>query len=99
VAVGHSVNPAGWQITFDELTARIAGRFGRVEPRRTARAYLSALLSNIERKNCWHLAEQAGHLGPHAMRRLLRTTRWQADEVRDDLREYVIERLGHDGGV
>jgi hypothetical protein len=46
VAVGHSVNPADWQITFDELMARIAGRFGRIEPRRTARAYLSALLSN-----------------------------------------------------
>jgi hypothetical protein len=34
-AVGHSVNPAGWQITFDEPMARIAGRFGRIEPRRT----------------------------------------------------------------
>jgi SRSO17 transposase len=99
VAVGHSVNPADWQITFDEMMARIAGRFGRIEPRRTARAYLSALLSNIERKNCWHLAEQAGHAGPHAMQRLLRTARWQADEIRDDLREYVIEHLGHDSGV
>lgn len=99
VAVGHSVNPADWQITFDELVARIAGRFGRIEPRRTARACLSAPLSNIERKNCWYLAEQAGHAGPHAMQRLLRTARWQVDEVRDDLREYVIEHLGHDSGV
>jgi SRSO17 transposase len=33
------------------------------------------------------------------MQRLLRTARWQADEIRDDLREYVIEHLGHDRGV
>jgi SRSO17 transposase len=96
VAVGHSVNPADWQITFDELMARIAGRFGRIEPRRTARAYLSALLSNTERKNCPHLAE---HAGPHTMQRPLRTAQWQTDELRDDLREYVIEHLGHDGGM
>ncbi|MET9660509.1 IS701 family transposase, partial [Streptomyces sp. NPDC006510] len=44
--------------------ARIAGRFGRVEPRTAARAYLLGLLSNVERKNCWQLAEQAGHARP-----------------------------------
>lgn len=99
MAVGHSVDPAAWQITFDELMNRIAGRFGRVEPRRTARAYLSGLLSDTERKNCWWLAEHAGHAGPEAMQRLLRTTRWQADEIRDDVRDYVIEQLGHPDGV
>ena len=50
MAAGHSVDPAAWQITFDELMHRIAGRFGRMEPRRTARAYLSGLLSDTERK-------------------------------------------------
>ncbi len=52
---------------FDRVTARIAGRFGRVEPRRTARAYLLGLLSGVERKNCWQLAEQAGHARPGPM--------------------------------
>lgn len=46
---------------FDEVMARIVGRFGRVEPRAAARAYLLGLLSGVERKNCWQLAEQAGH--------------------------------------
>ncbi len=38
---------------------RVAGRFGRVEPRRTARAFVDGLLSGLERKNCWWLAQHA----------------------------------------
>lgn len=52
--------------------ARIAGRFSRVEPRATARAYLLALLSRVERKNCWQPAEQDGLTRPGPMQRLLR---------------------------
>ncbi len=84
---------------FDRVMVRIAGRFGRVEPRRTARAYLLGLLSGVERKNCWQLAEQAGHARPGPMQRLLRHARWDADAVRDDLRAYAAEHLGADGGV
>lgn len=51
--------------------ARIAGRFGRVEPRAVARAYLLGLLSGVERKNCRQLAERAGHARPGPMQRLL----------------------------
>ncbi|MET8630998.1 transposase, partial [Kitasatospora sp. NPDC004669] len=78
---------------------RIAGRFRRVEPRATARAFVLALLSGVERKNCWRLAEQAGHARPGPMQRLLRSTRWDADAVRDDVRVYVLEHLGTDDGV
>jgi SRSO17 transposase len=99
MAVSHSVDPAGWQREFHELMGRIASRFGRVEPRRTVGAYVSGLLSGVERKNCWNLAEQAGHRGPEAMQRLLRTAHWDADRVRDDVREYVHDRLGHPDGV
>jgi SRSO17 transposase len=84
---------------FEEAMARIAGRFRRVEPRATARAFLLGLLSGIERKNCWQLAEQAGHARPGPMQRLLRSARWDADAVRDDIRAYVFERLGADDGV
>ncbi|WP_436842736.1 IS701 family transposase [Streptomyces flaveolus] len=77
--------------------ARIAGRFGRVEPRATARAYLLGLLSATERKNCWQLAEQAGLARPGPMQRLLRYARWDADAVRDDVRAYVVDHLGDDG--
>ncbi|WP_407702065.1 IS701 family transposase [Streptomyces toyocaensis] len=84
---------------FDQAVARIAGRFRRVEPRATARAYLLGLLSQTERKNCWQLAEQADHDRPGPMQQLLRSARWDADEVRDDVRAYVFENLGADDGV
>lgn len=77
--------------------SRIAVHFGRVEPRRTATAYVRGLLADIDRKNCWNLAEHAGLTGPQAMQRLLRNARWDADAVRDDVRAYVIDQLGHDG--
>ncbi len=82
---------------FDQVMARIAGRFRRVEPRASARAYLLGLLSQAERKNCWQLAEQAGHVRPGPMQRLLRYARWDADAVRDDIRTYAVEHLGDDG--
>ncbi|MER7826973.1 IS701 family transposase [Streptomyces sp. NPDC096097] len=78
---------------------QIAGRFSRVEPRATARAYLLGLLSRAERKNCWQLAEQAGLARPGPMQRMLRYARWEADAVRDDIRAYAVEHLGTDGGV
>jgi hypothetical protein len=97
MAAADSVDPEGWVVTLNDLMGRIAGRFGRVEPRRTATAYVRGLLSDLERKNCWSLAEHAGLSGPQAMQRLLRTARWDADAVRDDLRFYVIEQLGESG--
>ncbi|GAA3659729.1 hypothetical protein GCM10022224_023920 [Nonomuraea antimicrobica] len=63
MAAGHSVDPDGWVVIFNELMARIASHFGRVEPRRTATAYVRGLLADIDRKNCWNLAEHAGLIG------------------------------------
>src|SRR4029453_4440726 len=77
-----------------ELHERIGGRFGRVEPRRRALAYLRGLLSQVERKNSWWLAEQAGGQTPDGMQRLLNGSGWAADGVRDDLRDYVVAQLG-----
>ena len=74
-------------------------RFERVEPRRRALAYLQGLLSQVERKNSWWLAEQAGEQTPDGMQRLLNGSGWDADGVRDDLREYVVEQLGNSGAV
>jgi SRSO17 transposase len=99
VAAGHSVDEAEWWSLFDQVTARIAGRFARVEPRRTARSFLLGLLSGVERKNCWSLAEQAGLSDPQPMQRLLREAAWDADAVRDDVRDLVVEHLGADGAV
>jgi SRSO17 transposase len=74
---------------------RIGGRFGRVEPRRRAQAYLRGLLSPIERKNGWQLAEIAGDRTPDGMHDFLARVHWDADLVRDDLRACVVDHLGH----
>ena len=79
--------------------AKVAGRFARVEPRAAARAFVTGLLSPVERKNCWSLAEYAGHRGPDALQRLLRSARWDAEAVRDDVREVLVEHLGDPAGV
>jgi SRSO17 transposase len=70
-----------------------------VEPRRQARAYLTGLLAPVERKNGWQLAEAAGDATPDKMQRLLNAAWWDPDEVRDDLRAYVVENLGDPDGV
>jgi SRSO17 transposase len=78
---------------------RIAGRFGRAEPRARVREYLCGLVAGLERKNGWTLAEHAGEVCPDGMQRLLRRAGWDVDGVRDDVRAYVIEQLGDSGGV
>jgi SRSO17 transposase len=88
-----------WAAGLQALHARIAGRFGRAEPRRRVLAYLRGLLGNVGRKNGWQLAEHAGERTPDGMQRLLATADWDPDLVRDDLRAYVVEHLGDPAAV
>ena len=83
-----------WADQLDDLLARIAPRFARIEPRRRAGAYLQGLLAPLERKNGWHLAEAAGDATPDGMQDFLSRVHWDADAVRDDLRAYAVEHLG-----
>ncbi|MET8648130.1 transposase, partial [Streptomyces sp. NPDC004675] len=78
---------------------RIAGRFARVEPRRRARALILRLLSDLPRKNCWTVAEHASDATPDGMQHLLGRAKWDANMVRDDVREYVAEPLHDDDAV
>jgi SRSO17 transposase len=94
VAAGHSLDPASWQAGLEELLGRVAGRFGRVEPRRRARALVQGLLADLPGTNCWTLAEHAGDPNPDGMQHLLARAVWDHDGVRDDLRAYVVEHLG-----
>jgi SRSO17 transposase len=77
----------------------VAPFFGRREHRLRARSYLLGLLSGLERKNGWSLAEFAGDTRPDGMQRLLNHAKWDAGRVRDALRAQVAERLGDAGGV
>jgi SRSO17 transposase len=90
---------AAWAGGLAELHERISPRFGRVEPHRQALGYLHGLLSQVERKNSWWLAEQAGDAAPDGMQRLLNGSGWDADGVRDDIRSYAVERLAEADAV
>lgn len=83
-----------WSDAWADLHARIADRFARSEARERAGRYLVGLLGRVERKNGWQLAEAIGQLGPRGVQRLLSAATWDADGVRDDLRDYVVEHLG-----
>jgi SRSO17 transposase len=83
-----------WAQELDRLGERIGQRFARLEPRQRVVAYLRGLLSPIGRKNSWQLAEELGEQTPYGVQHLLGRARWDAEEVRDDLRAYVVEHLG-----
>jgi SRSO17 transposase len=88
-----------WGTELGEISELIGKRFSRAEPRRRAMTYVQGLLSPVERKNGWQLAEEAGDETPYAMQHLLGRAVWSADEVRDDLQQYVVKHLGDPGGV
>ena len=96
---------ARWAKGIEGVHGCIAGRFHRSEPRWRALEYLKGLLSPVERKNGWQLAErsfgqaQERDATPDGVQRLLSTYRWDADLVRDDLKDYVVEHLGDERGV
>lgn len=73
-----------WGQELERLHTSIAPRFVRPEPRRRALAYLKGIVSAIERKNGWHLAEHAGEARPDGMQRLLSSAVWDTDGVRDE---------------
>ena len=78
---------------------RLEQRFSRCDLLRQAEHYLRGLLSQVDRKNSWQLAEATGADTPHGFQRLLGRARWNADDVRDDLQRYVVEHLGDTEGV
>ncbi len=94
------VDPPGWLDRLDDLFGRVlAPAFVRREPRLRAWSYLLGLVSGLERKNGWTLAEFAGDRTPDGMQRLLNAAVWDEDDVRDRLMRYVTAELGDPGGV
>jgi SRSO17 transposase len=89
----------GWVEDLGGLVNRIGHHFARSEARERVLAYLKGLLSSVERKNSWQLAEAVGDTTPYGMQHLLGRADWDADAVRDELRRYVTEHLGDPNGV
>jgi SRSO17 transposase len=98
-AAAHRVDPDRWQAAFGAVIDRIAPRFARYEPVRHAAGLMLGMLSGLDRKNCWTIAEHRGELTPDGLQHLLARARWDADQVRDDLRGYVLDAFGDPAAV
>ena len=57
------------------------------------------MISGLDRKNCWTIAEHRGDGSPDGLQHLLSRATWDADAVRDDLRDYVVDAFGDPGAV
>ena len=99
VAAAHSVDPDRWQTEFSAVIDRIAPRFARYEPLRHAAELMAGMVSGLDRKNCWTIAEHRGAATPDGLQHLLARASWDAEAVRDDLRDYVVDALGDPGAV
>lgn len=81
------------------LTARVARHFRRPEVRATAIAYLTTLLERSVKPRAKAVTANARALPATRIARLLRTARWDESALRDELREYVVERFGDDRAI
>lgn len=88
-----------WADELRALKARLAPMFGRPELRASAGAFIDGVLSGISRKTGWQLAEQAALPRPYRMQSLLGRSSWDADALRDVVRDEVISALGDPSGV
>lgn len=88
-----------WAGEREQLGERIGPHVARPETRQRALAYLQGLLSPVDRKNGWQLAEASGNTTPYGVQHLLGRAVWDEDGVRDELRAYVVEHLGDRDGM
>jgi SRSO17 transposase len=88
-----------WEEELGRLKERLGHVFLREESRETAGAFIDGLLSGVERKTGWLMAEQAGLDRPYRIQSLLGRSSWSADALRDEVRNYVFEALGDPDGV
>jgi SRSO17 transposase len=88
-----------WTQALSKLIDRIGVHFQRPKPRRRVGRFVAGLLSEVERRNGWQLAEHAGEATPDGMQRLLYQAKWDPDAVCAELVDYVGEHLGEPDAV
>lgn len=88
-----------WREALEGMRAFIAPAFKRSEQRASAVAFIDGLLSGVERKTGWMLAEEAGLARPYRIQSLLGRSSWSADTLCERVRSYAIESLGDPDGV
>jgi SRSO17 transposase len=88
-----------WASSLREVKGRIRPLFSQERVARSAGQFLDGLLGNEARKTGWMRAEAAGDLGPWRQQAILGRGRWDADALRDIVREYALETLADEDAV
>jgi SRSO17 transposase len=82
-----------WASALRDVKARMRPLFTQERVALSAGLFLDSLLGDERRKTGWMRAEAAGDPGPWRQQAILGRGRWEADALRDIVREYVIEHL------
>lgn len=88
-----------WESGLEGLLARIRPLFYRTESKKHAEQYVRGLLSPLERKNGWTIAEHVGEPEPTPLQRFLNLSPWDADALLEVNREYAMEHLADPAGI
>src|ERR1035438_5846849 len=88
-----------WASSLRDVKARIRSLFTQARVASSAGLFLDGLLGDERRKTGWMRAEAAGDPGPWRQQAILGRGRWDADALRDIVRDYVVENLAADDAV
>jgi len=88
-----------WASSLRDVKGRMRALFTQERVAASANLFLDGLLGDERRKTGWMRAEAAGDPGPWRQQAILGRGRWDADGLRDIVREYVVEHLGTDDAV
>ena len=88
-----------WTSSLRDVKARMRPLFSQARVAASANSFLDGLLGDERRKTGWMRAEVAGDAGPWRQQAILGRGRWDADALRDVVRDYALEHLGADDAV
>lgn len=88
-----------WASSLGDMKERIRPLFSQKRVAASAGQFLDGLLGNEQRKTGWMRAEAVGDPGPWRQQAILGRARWEADELRDIVREYALETLADEQAV
>src|SRR3954451_10613934 len=88
-----------WAASLREVKARMRPLFTQERVAASAGLVRDGLLGGGRRKTGWMRAEAAGDPGPWRQQAILGRGRWDAEALRDIVREYVVETLAEANAV
>jgi SRSO17 transposase len=88
-----------WALSLREVKSRMRPLFAQERAALNAGLFVDGLLGDERRKTGWMRAEAAGDPGPWRQQAVLGRDRWDADALRDLVRDYVTEHLADDNAV